>query len=82
MEKALDTPSNVMIYKQHWDYYCKAPDHAALLTPPGGAADGCPGHQQEGGVRVRAHKGCRLLRLLYLLAEASTEAIHPGADHK
>merc|ERR1719318_2103383 len=25
MEKALDTPSNVMIYKQHWDYYCKAP---------------------------------------------------------
>eukprot|EP00092_Neocalanus_flemingeri_P007473 GFUD01008070.1.p1 GENE.GFUD01008070.1~~GFUD01008070.1.p1 ORF type:complete len:2334 (+),score=842.22 GFUD01008070.1:46-7047(+) len=25
MEKALDTPSNVMIYKQHWDYYGKAP---------------------------------------------------------
>jgi len=25
MEKALDTPSNVMIYKQHWDYYAKAP---------------------------------------------------------
>ena len=25
MEKALDTPSNVTIYKQHWDYYCKAP---------------------------------------------------------
>ena len=25
MEKALDTPSNVMIYKQHWDYYSKTP---------------------------------------------------------
>jgi len=25
MEKALDTASNVMIYKQHWDYYSKAP---------------------------------------------------------
>ena len=25
MEKALDMPSNVMIYKQNWDYYCKAP---------------------------------------------------------
>ena len=25
MEKALDTPSNVMIYKQHWDYYAKTP---------------------------------------------------------
>ena len=25
MEKALDMPSNVMIYKQHWDYYCKDP---------------------------------------------------------
>merc|ERR1719410_3385420 len=25
MEKALDTPSNVMIYKQHWDYYSRTP---------------------------------------------------------
>merc|ERR1719443_2209320 len=25
MEKALDTPSNVMIYKQHWDYYARTP---------------------------------------------------------
>merc|ERR1719309_665354 len=25
MEKALDTPSNVMIYKQHWDYHSKSP---------------------------------------------------------
>ena len=25
MEKALDMPSNVMIFRQHWDYYCKDP---------------------------------------------------------
>ena len=25
MEKALGTPSHVMIYKQYWDYYFKAP---------------------------------------------------------
>ena len=25
MEKALDTPANVLIYKQHWDYYSKTP---------------------------------------------------------
>jgi hypothetical protein len=53
-----------MIYKQHQD--CKGPDHAALLTPRGGAADGCPGHQQEGGGCVRTQKG-RLLLLLSTL---------------
>merc|ERR1719189_557396 len=25
MEKALETPANVMIYKQHWDHYNKSP---------------------------------------------------------
>ena len=25
MEKALNTPSNVLIYKQHWDHYSKTP---------------------------------------------------------
>ena len=25
MEKALETPGNVLIYKQHWDHYNKSP---------------------------------------------------------
>ena len=25
MEKALDTPANVLIYKQYWDCYSKSP---------------------------------------------------------
>ena len=36
LEKALDTPSNVMIYKQHWDYYARTPGllHGLAINDP------------------------------------------------
>ena len=83
MEKALGTPSHVMIYKQYWDYYFKAPALLEKLKLEQSIMVAQDTSRREGSVSVHIqavdYYSCCLL---YLLAEANTEAIHPGADHK
>ena len=68
MEKAMGTPSNVMIYKQHWDYDFKAPALLEKLprTPAGERGPCLPPWTQTGLALSRL---ARVLLLSIILAK-------------